>query len=73
MLFESIFGIGEEMNEKIMKALGFDEELGLIEQGLCPFCQKEIIHGEFRDELSRKEYGISGLCQHCQDRMFRRN
>jgi hypothetical protein len=25
---------------------------------------------EFRDELSRKEYGISGLCQCCQDGIF---
>jgi uncharacterized CHY-type Zn-finger protein len=25
---------------------------------------------EFRNELSRKEFGISGLCQHCQDRFF---
>lgn len=25
---------------------------------------------EFRDELSRKEYSISGLCQCCQDKIF---
>ena len=25
---------------------------------------------EFRDELSRKEYTISGLCQKCQDAVF---
>ena len=25
---------------------------------------------EFNDELSRKEYGISGLCQRCQDGIF---
>jgi hypothetical protein len=25
---------------------------------------------EFRDELSRKEYGISGLCGPCQDTVF---
>ena len=25
---------------------------------------------EFRDELSRKEYTISGLCQKCQDSIF---
>ena len=24
----------------------------------------------FRDELSKKEYGISGLCQQCQDELF---
>lgn len=25
---------------------------------------------EFRDDLSRTEFGISGLCQTCQDFMF---
>jgi len=25
---------------------------------------------EFRDALSEKEYGISGLCQKCQDKVF---
>ena len=24
----------------------------------------------FRDELSAKEYYISGMCQHCQDKVF---
>ena len=25
---------------------------------------------EFKDELSRKEYSISGLCQSCQNKVF---
>ena len=25
---------------------------------------------EFKDEVSKKEYGISGLCQTCQDEIF---
>ena len=25
---------------------------------------------EFKDELSRKEYSISGLCQKCQNKVF---
>ena len=25
---------------------------------------------DFKDALSRKEYGISGLCQKCQDKVF---
>jgi hypothetical protein len=25
---------------------------------------------EFRNELSRREYAISGLCQNCQDSVF---
>lgn len=25
---------------------------------------------QFKDELSRKEYRISGICQSCQDKVF---
>jgi len=38
--------------------------------GICPFCGKEIDLGSFRDELSQREYKISGLCQDCQDSVF---
>ena len=27
----------------------------------------------FRDPLSRKEFSISGLCQECQDNVFRKD
>ena len=39
-----------------------------LEQHVCVYCGKPA--GEFRDELSKKEYGISGLCQKCQDEVF---
>lgn len=29
--------------------------------------------GEFRDELSEREYTLSGLCQTCQDSVFGRD
>jgi hypothetical protein len=35
---------------------------------VCVFCGKPAT--EFRDELSRKENEISGLCQKCQDEVF---
>lgn len=36
--------------------------------GFCPTCREPV--GEFRDRLSVKEYGISGMCQKCQDSVF---
>ena len=36
--------------------------------GQCVKCGEFNL--EFRDEVSRKEYGISGLCQPCQDSIF---
>lgn len=56
------------MNREIMKQAGFGAELELIDKGLCPTCHGAV--GEFRDELSRKEFGISGMCQKCQDSIF---
>jgi hypothetical protein len=34
----------------------------------CVMCQRDAV--DFRDELSRKEYTISGMCQICQDDFF---
>ena len=39
-----------------------------VKSGKCPMCGKEITG--FRDELSEQEYGISGMCQECQDQVF---
>lgn len=43
---------------------------GVTDVGHCPTCMKPIRAEDFRDSLSRKEYGISGMCQACQDEVF---
>jgi len=58
------------MNKDIMRAAGFGDEVALVEQGKCPFCKSRVNKSSFRDEISLKEFGISGLCQKCQDRVF---
>ena len=35
---------------------------------VCVCCKQEA--ASFKDELSKREYGISGLCQKCQDEVF---
>ncbi|WXW92665.1 hypothetical protein SEA_ENYGMA_212 [Streptomyces phage Enygma] len=35
--------------------------------GLPIGCGKNVSADDFRDDLSRREYKISGLCQSCQD------
>ena len=42
---------------------------GAITSDTCVACGKAAT--EFRDELSRKEFSISGLCQNCQDEVFK--
>lgn len=44
------------------------DNLAALDTGKCPMC-KGPING-FRDKLSYKEYGISGMCQKCQDKVF---
>ena len=39
-----------------------------IMNGVCTFCSVTL--DEFRDEMSAKEYSISGMCQSCQDKTF---
>jgi len=53
-----------------MRAMGFGEEVDLVNQSKCPFCHKQVDPGKFRDELTLKEYQISGICQECQDDFF---
>jgi len=61
------------MNDEIMKQLGFGKEVKMKNAGKCPFCGKDVDDKEFRDDLSRREFKISGLCQECQDKMFKEN
>lgn len=57
------------MNEEILRKAGFGGAVDRIKQGLCPMCGKPI--GTFKDPLSEKEYQISGMCQECQDSVFK--
>ena len=42
-----------------------------ISGGTCVSCDAEgIIASSFSDDISRKEYSISGMCQSCQDDLF---
>ena len=59
------------MNKEIMKKHGFGKQVKKVEQGRCPFCKNKIKMEEFRDSVSWREFHVSGLCQTCQDAIFR--
>ncbi len=48
----------------------FPEAADRIMQSICVTCPNDIVEMDFRDETSTKEYGISGMCQTCQDKTF---
>lgn len=62
------------MNRKLMNEVNdqlggaFTNMLVLKDLGFCPTCGGKI--EGFRDKLSAKEFGISGMCQKCQDSVF---
>lgn len=58
------------MNKKIMKISGLGDMVKAVEEGLCPLCGNPVNFEDFRDDLSRREFKISGLCQKCQDEVF---
>ena len=39
-------------------------------RGECPFCGVRVDLLSFKDDASRKEFDLSGLCQDCQDGFF---
>lgn len=59
------------MNKELLRKMGFGGAVDRFEAGKCPICNKDIDkETEFKDDLSRKEYEISGMCQTCQDGVF---
>jgi hypothetical protein len=53
--------------ETAFRLFGRSRSLAIAGSG-CVKCGETAT--DFRDELSRKEYGISGFCQSCQDDIF---
>ena len=65
-----------EPSEKSAELSSFLEDMfgrtTAITNDLCVSCNRDIrdFRDDFRDDLSRREYVISGLCQRCQDEVF---
>ena len=36
----------------------------------CPLCGEKVNISDLKDEISVREFTISGMCQNCQDEMF---
>ena len=53
--------------EMAFRLFGRSRTLAIAGNG-CVKCGESAV--DFTDELSRKEFGISGLCQSCQDGIF---
>ena len=59
------------MDSFIRTLMGKDRAV-VIRNGFCMTCEStgNMLEWKWRDELSKKEYAISGMCQSCQDEVF---
>ena len=48
-----------------------DKAIKRLRRGECPACGAREAAATIRDLLSRKEFHITGLCQNCQDDIFK--
>jgi hypothetical protein len=56
--------------DNLLMNMGFDR-MGSISENKCVFCAKPINpETEFPDEISKREFSISGICYTCQNKVF---
>ena len=65
--YPEVFAGKSKMMVNLLVGMAID---GDPREGFCATCGGEIDPEEFRDELSRREWTISGMCQKCQDEVF---
>ena len=56
------------INKHLAEFLFGEQPSEALKKNTCVMCKKNITG--FRDEVSKKEYEISALCQACQDSIF---
>lgn len=54
--------------ENVIRKTFSVDRLKSIRNDTCVFCGNPAL--TFKDELSKKEFSISGICQSCQDEVF---
>lgn len=57
-----------EVIDGVSQAISGRKTTESIKADTCVFCDRPAT--EFKDELSRTEFSLSGMCQHCQDGVF---
>ena len=58
----------DRVKDDVAKGLFGRKRSTSIKNRVCVTCGRSA--SQFRDKLSEKEFGISGMCQECQDKVF---
>ena len=56
--------------DKVITAIFGIDRKASIENKTCATCGMEVKPDSFKNEISLKEFHISGMCQTCQDGIF---
>ena len=67
--YEKTSKMTEALDDLAQKSFG-RKRTESIEGDICVACGAKAPPESFKDDLSRKEYTISGMCQSCQDGVF---
>ena len=59
-----------EGTKQILRQAGLGDKVDMVEKAICPTCGESVEITDFTDDLSKKEFEISGCCQRCQDEIF---
>lgn len=63
--------IMKKEKKKMLRDVGFDEEMDNVDEGRCATCGSyKVKYEDFKDSLSWKEFKLSKTCQLCQDSIF---
>lgn len=54
--------------DSFLSAIMGKNRVEVIHSGRCMTCSGRA--AEFKDQLSRREYSITGMCQNCQDAFY---
>ena len=61
-----------EYNLKDKFIHAFNNKDHAIDNSFCAWCNSKVVATEFHDELSMKDYSITGLCMDCQNKTYRK-
>jgi len=61
------------MSKNMLEECGILDDFDTAKKKYCPLCKNVINMHDFKDEISRREFLISGMCQKCQDDFFGSN
>ena len=60
----------DPVKRQLLISAGMGDMVKKAMLGICPLCGKPASIEDCRDDLSRREFAIAGICQKCQDEVF---